>query len=84
MEQKIAIAQKNPARTNGSVRSRAAGIEKEAIRLCKVVLLEVQCLPRYFCGHVMKRDWKEDCLLCVKVPCSSQALEAVWDTRLKF
>lgn len=39
--------------------SQAAGREKEAVRLCKVVLLEVQCLPSYFCEHLMKREGLE-------------------------
>lgn len=59
MEQKAVLAQKNLARTSGGVRSQAAGREKEAVRLCKVVLVEVQCLPSYFCGHLMKREGLE-------------------------
>lgn len=59
MEQKTVLAPKSLARTSGGMWSQAAGREKEAVRLCKVVLVEVQCLPSYFCGHLMKREGLE-------------------------
>ena len=41
------------------MRSQAAGREEEAVRLCRVVLLEVRCLPSCFCGHLVKREGLE-------------------------